>query len=80
MPLSFAGAPFPPDPARLSTANTFTNNQTVIGNISADGSFNTITSNGSTAVGRSNTASGNNSSAVNCSFGNDDAFLSSVNF
>lgn len=35
MPLSFAGAPFPPDPARLSTANTFTADQTIIGNISA---------------------------------------------
>lgn len=34
MPLSFAGAPFPPDPARLSTANTFTANQTVAGVLS----------------------------------------------
>lgn len=35
MPLSFAGAPFPPDPARLSTANTFTANQTVAGSVSS---------------------------------------------
>lgn len=37
MPMTFSGAPFPPDPARLSTANTFLAAQSVAGTLSASG-------------------------------------------
>ena len=37
MPMTFSGAAFPPDPARLSTLNTFLTSQSVVGALSASG-------------------------------------------